>query len=132
MLFATRDRVFSALIVGLVAAGCAADLFLSTSNLEIGPNPAQPGETVIASFRLALAPTQSHTIIIFIDDVEHSRVTTSEPPAVPMVLEIGEAGDLIDSYGEGVHSAYVEVRLTDRNRTSRTRSVTFELQAATP
>lgn len=121
-----------ALGIILAGSGCGQDIILSTSNLEIGPDPAQPGDVVVASFILTLVPTQSHTIIVFIDDTEHLSVTSSEPPAAPTLLEIGDAADLIDTYGTGVHSAYVEVRLNERNETSRTQADSFELQDAAP
>lgn len=120
--------------LGIIVAGsgCGRDLFLSTSNLEIGPNPAQPGDMVVASFVLTLVPTQPHTITVYIDDTEHLRVTSNEAPPVPLLVQLGEAADLIAAYGTGVHAAYIEVHVSEENQTTRTQSASFELQDAAP
>ncbi|MGH7449202.1 MAG: hypothetical protein ACRELT_16635, partial [Longimicrobiales bacterium] len=91
-------------------------------------SPAVPGDAVTATFLLSLIPTQRHTIIVIIDDTEHMRVTSSEPPAIPVVLEIGDAADLIEVYGTGEHDAHILVHANDES--ARTRSARFRLDAA--
>ena len=119
-----------ALMVAVTTA--CSDFQLSASNLEIGPNPAVPGETVVAAFNLVLSPTQPYTIIVTIDNQEHSRVTHNDQPLFVQTLELGDAADLIATYGVGVHSARVEVVAEDDNESSRTQSKAFELRQAAP
>lgn len=111
---------------------CFSDLRLSASNLEIGPSPAVPGDVVVASVLLIVAPLQRHTIILTIDDVEHFRVTSSEAPAIPFVITLGDAADLIATYGTGMHSARVEVRAEEANEAARTQTASFELNEVAP
>ena len=125
---AVRSGVFVAL---LALTGCE-DLRLSASNLEIAPNPAVPGDVVVASFLLVLAPTQRHTVVVIIDNTEHVRVTSIEPPPQPYVITLGDAADLIAAYGAGTHSARIEVRAEEANEAARTQSAGFELKQVTP
>lgn len=126
---AIRD---GALAATLVLTACLGGFTLSASNLEIAPNPAAPGEIVVASFFVVLAPVQRHTVVVMIDNREHRRVTSSDDPPRPYVITLGDAADLISTYGSGTHAAHVEVRAEDANETARTRSVTFELRDAVP
>lgn len=112
----------------IVAGGCGSDLLLSASNLDIGPNPARPGDAVIASVVVTLVPTQRHTIRLTIDGAEHLSVTNDEAPGVLTILELGDAADLLTAYGEGEHTAQVEVQVHDGGQTARTQFVSFELQ----
>lgn len=116
----------------LSAAGCDSDFVLSASNLQIGPNPARPGDQVVASFIVTLVPTQPHTILVMIDGAEHLRVSSDEAPAVPTLLDLGDAGDLIETYGSGEHAAHVEVHLTERGEVARSQSAIFELRNEGP
>lgn len=116
----------------LAMTACLGDFHLSASNLEIAPNPAVPGDVVIAAFVLNLAPLQTYTIIVTIDDTEHVRVTSREPPARPYVITLGDAADLIATYGAGTHSARVEVRVEEEGETARTQSAGFELREVVP
>lgn len=127
-----KSHIAGALGILLAGAGCGGDLVLSTSNLEIFPNPARPGDMVVASFILTLIPTQRHTIVVYVDDTEYLRVTSADPPDAPMLLDIGDAADLIAAYGTGSHSAYVQVLLDDRDEAARTQSAGFELQETAP
>lgn len=113
----------------VVTFGCG-DFHMSTSDLDIGPNPAVPGNMVVASFLLSLIPVQNHTIIVIIDDTEHMRVTSSEPPPIPVVLQLGDAGDLITQYGAGEHDVYIMVHAGDES--SRTQSVPLQLNPSAP
>lgn len=122
----------AALTAFLVTIACFGDFHLSATSLQIGPNPAVPGDEVVASVLIALVPTQRHTIILRIDDTEHLRVTSNEAPAIPYVIELGDAAGLISKYGVGTHSAYVEVRAEEKNETARTQAVGFELREAVP
>ncbi|MGH7637098.1 MAG: hypothetical protein ACREOK_05555 [Gemmatimonadaceae bacterium] len=113
-------------------AACFSDLRLSASNLEIGPNPAVPGDVVVATMFVIVQPLQRHTITLTIDDVEHLRVTSTETPAIPYVITLGDAADLIAEYGPGAHSARVEVRAEEANEAARTQTAGFELREAAP
>ena len=108
------------------------DFQLSAFNLEIGPSPAVPGEMVVAAFNLVLSPRQPYTVIVTIDGEEHSRVTHNDQPPFVQTVELGDAGDLIVAYGEGVHTARVEVVAEEKNESSRTQSKSFEVRQATP
>lgn len=118
----------------MVAVGTAcSDFQLSAFGLDIGPNPAVPGDMVVAAFNLVLTPAQPYTVIVTIDDEEHSRVTHTEQPPFVQVIELGDAADLIATYGEGIHTIRVEVVANEENERSRTQSRSFELrQAAAP
>ncbi len=117
--------------IALASTACG-DFHLSTSSLQIGPIPARPGDTVVASFILTMVPAQKHTIIVLIDDTEHLRVTKNEPPARPVVVELGDAADLITRYGSGPHVAQIEVRADEDNQATRTAPAGFELVGTTP
>jgi hypothetical protein len=112
----------------VVASGCGSDVLLSASNLDIGPNPARPGDAVIASVLVTLVPTQRHTIRLTIDGAEHLSLTSDEAPSIPTILELGDAADLLTAYGEGEHAVRVEVQLHDGGQTARTQFVSLELQ----
>lgn len=116
----------------VVSAGCSDDFLLSTSNLEIGPDPAFPGDMVVASVLVSVIPTQRHTIFLIVDGEEHLRVSSAEQPAIPVILQLGDAADLIQRYGTGVRVAHVEVRLDDSGRSARSQSAGFELQESEP
>jgi len=108
--------------------GCGGDFHLSTSNLDIGPNPAVPGEMVVASFLMSLIPTENHTIVVIIDDEEHLRLESNEPPPIPVVIQLGDAADLIATYGLGDHDVYIQVHA--RDEAARTQSVVLQLSVA--
>ena len=120
-----------ALTATLAMTACLGDFHLSASNLDIGPNPAVPGDVVVATFLVILAPIQRHTVIVMIDDQEHLRVTSNQVPR-PYVLTLGAATDLIATYGAGTHSARVEVRAEEEGESARTQSAAFELRDAAP
>jgi len=119
------------ILAAILAATACNEFHLSTSNLEIGPTPAIPGDMVVASFRLRLLPIQSHTIIVFIDTEEHLRVTSSQAPAFPVVLELGDAADLIARYGTGDHAVFIEVHANEANESTRTQSAIISLSEGT-
>jgi hypothetical protein len=116
----------------LAVTACLGGLTLSASGLQIAPNPASPGDVVVASFHLVLVPLQPHTVVVTIDNREHHRVTSSETPGQPFVITLGDAADLIAEYGAGSHVARVEVRAEEAGETARTQSVGFELEAVVP
>jgi hypothetical protein len=119
-----------ALCASLGTAGCR-DFHLSTTGIDIGPTPAHPGDTVVLSFVLNLVPTQRHTMKVFVDDTEHLSITSSELPAVPVIIELGDAADLITAYGTGQHVVYVRVEAHESGGATETRSAVLEL-AETP
>jgi hypothetical protein len=127
----SRQRVIVrafALTVGIAlgVAGCE-EFHLSTAALQIVPDPARPGDPVMAMFVLRLIPMQRHTMIVAIDGAEHLRVTRDDLTEIPVVIELGDAADLIATYGPGDHTARVEVRVPAANESSHTGTVTFTL-----
>jgi hypothetical protein len=128
-----RNTMRAAMLVAALAmSACFGDLQLSASEPQIGPNPAVPGDVVVVSFFLQLAPMQRHTVRVMIDDAEHLSVTSSEQPAAPMLIPLGDAAELIAEYGVGAHSLHIVVHAEDADRRVRTQSVPFELRQAAP
>jgi len=119
-----------AIALVLAAAACTSDLLLAARELEIGPSPAQPGDTVTFVFQLTVIPAQSYTVIVLIDGTEHLRVTRVEAVNGPFESKLGDAADLIARYGVGTHTGDIEVRLNERSRIARTASREFVLEAA--
>lgn len=128
---ALRGVALAALLV-LAACSDLGGFRLRASDLEIGPNPAVPGDQMVASLIVLLAPVQRHTVILTINDTEHSRVTSNDAPAIPYVISLGDAAGLIATYGTGTHFARVEVHADEANESASTRSVAFELRDAAP
>lgn len=126
-----RGGVLAA-VVAMLACSDLGGFRLRASDLSIGPNPAVPGDQMVASFIVLLAPVQPHTIILTINGIEHTRVSSSEAPPLPYVLQLGDAADLISVYGTGTHSARIEVHAEESNESASTRSVGFELRDAAP
>jgi hypothetical protein len=122
----------AALVALFALTACIDDFHLSARNLEIGPNPAGPGDAVVASVNVAVIPIQRHTIIVSIDNQEHVRLTSNELPVGPYLIQLGDAADLIAEYGTGTHSAHVEVIAEQKNESARTPPVTFALQQSVP
>lgn len=119
------------LAAAFVASACGPDLLLGARELQISPNPAQPGDAVSFVFILSVVPEQDYTIVAFIDGTEHVTVAGFEAIDAPFVVVVGAADDLITEYGLGTHTAYIEVRLK-QGRTARTADVGFELREAPP
>lgn len=120
-----------AALAALLALACS-EFHLSASQLQVGPNPAVPGDVVVASFFLSLIPMQRHTVRVMVDGKQHLSLTSTEPPAIPFLITLGNAADLIATYGAGSHSVHVEVRAEDADRTARTQAVGIELRQSTP
>lgn len=130
---ALRIRNAAAIMISafvLPALTACSDFHMAASSLDIGPNPAVPGDMVVASFLLSLVPTTNHTIVFIIDDTEHLRIESNAAPSIPVIIEVGSAADLIDMYGAGDHEAYVRVFANDDS--ARTESVVFRLNLAAP
>ena len=121
-----------ALAAMLALTACFDDFHLSATSLQIAPIPAVPGDVVVASVDIVLIPMQRHTIIVMIDDTEHMRLTSNEAPRRPYLITLGDAADLIATYGAGAHVALVEVRAEEKGETARTQAVGFELQQPVP
>ncbi|HSK21370.1 MAG TPA: hypothetical protein VK912_19595 [Longimicrobiales bacterium] len=115
----------------LAVAGCN-NFHISTSDMVISPNPAVPGDAVVATFVLNLVPQQSHTMIVVIDDMEHLRLTSSDDTRAPVTIQLGDAADLIAQYGAGEHAAYVRVIANASDEATRTQTVGFELREDVP
>ena len=118
------------LALATTACGLLEGFHISASNLQIGPNPAVPGDEVVATFFYDVAPLMRHTIIFSINDQEHLRFDSTELPSRPYVLSLGDAADLITEYGTGTHSARIEIRVDEKNESAKTQSFSFELRAA--
>lgn len=116
----------------LAITACLDDFHLSARNLEIAPIPAVPGDAVVASVIVSVIPMQRHTIVVIIDNKEHLRLTGTEAPPRPLLIQLGDAADLITEYGTGMHSAQVEIIAEVKNESARTPPVTFELQQPVP
>lgn len=117
------------LLAALAAVGCSDDLHLSVVQLDVGPDPAEPGDLVQASVEVNILPAQGHAIFLFIDGEEHLRESHSGAPPVPVIFQLGDAADLIETYGTGEKEVYVEVRLDESGKLARSRSDTFVLEA---
>jgi hypothetical protein len=121
--------VAAALWTMLGLTGCR-EFHLTTSNPDIGPTPAFPGDDVVVTFFLSLIPTQTHTITVFIDNAEHLSVTNNGAPTIPVVVELGDAAGLIATYGEGVHVVHIAVEARESGGSTRTASVGLDLRAS--
>lgn len=117
-----------AAVLAITACSELGSFHLSASDLDIGPDPARPGDQVVASFFVVLSPIQRHTIVLTIDTTEHLRVTSNEVPPRPYVIALGDAAGLIAAYGTGTHFARIEVHAEEANESARTQSVSFELR----
>lgn len=114
-------------VLALAGAGCDNAVAVSASGLEVIPNPAHAGDSVSFVFALVVVPRQAFTVTIRIDGVEHSRESRNEEINDLVIKPLGDAADLISTYGLGTHLGSVEVRLADGGR-SATSTRTFELQ----
>lgn len=116
----------------LLALTACNNFHISTSDMVISPNPAVPGNAVVATFVLNLVPQQSHTMIVVIDDTEHLRLTSTDDTRAPITIQLGDAADLIARYGVGEHAAYVRVIANASDEATRTQAVGFELREDVP
>ena len=114
----------------MTACGLLEGFHLSASNLQVGPNPAVPGDKLMASVFVDITPLERHTIILTINDIEHLRLTSNQEPTTPVVMVLGDATDLIAEYGTGTHFARVEVIADEKGRSAKTQSQSFELRSA--
>lgn len=121
---ATRLSALAGGLTLMLAAACG-DFHMSASELMITPNPAVPGDVVSATFVLSLIPAQNHTIIVVIDGAEHVRVNATGAPSIPETVLLGDATNLIATYGAGDHQAHVVVHAGDE--VTRTQAITFRL-----
>lgn len=122
---AARLARFVLVLGAAMAVASCDDIHLTTRNLEIAPNPARAGEAVVASLLVEVLPVQRYEVTVFIDGEEHLSFTEDEVPTPPLLIELGNATALIQTYGAGRHTVYVEVRTKDRS--SRTADRAFEL-----
>lgn len=121
-----------ATLLAMTACSELGSFRLRASDLEIGPNPAVPGDQMVATLIVFVAPVQRHTVVLTINGTEHSRVTSSDAPPIPYIITLGDAADMISAYGTGMHTARVEVHAEEANESASTRSVSFELRDAAP
>jgi hypothetical protein len=56
------------------------------------------------------------------------RVTDSAAPTIPVILELGDAADIIADHGVGEHVLQVEVQAHDSGGSTRTRAVVLDLR----
>lgn len=126
----TRAKFAVLSLAVAAAAGCNDDLHLSVVQLDVGPDPARPGDRVQASVEVNILPAQRHGIYLFIDGQEHLRLSNDGAPPFPVILQLGEAEDLIETYGVGEKEVYVEVRLQSSDEIARSQTATFVLEAS--
>lgn len=124
------QRILTVVALGAVlgTTGCREAVTLTATNFDVQPNPAFPGDQVEVRFVLTLVPLQSHTMIVFIGDAEHMRVTREQRPSIPVRLDLGDAADLIDEYGVGNHPVSVEIHANHADRAIETQSEVLELR----
>jgi hypothetical protein len=106
---------------------CSGDFHMSASNLIVEPNPAHEGDVLTATFLLTILPAQQHTMVVIINGTEWTRVVEHGPPAVPTVIQVGAASDLLERYGPGDHQMYVTIDAHSNDGRSRTEMVEFTL-----
>jgi hypothetical protein len=116
----------------IVSLACSSDLLLVASDLEVFPNPAQPGDSVKFVFRLTLVPKHRYVAKVLINNTEHLRLERSEAINGPVEINLGDAADLIARYGEGTHRGVVEVELTEKSVIARSGEREFLLRSGSP
>ena len=115
----------------VLAVSACGEFHLSVRNLQISPDTAMPGDSVIFLFDLTVAPAQQFTLTVLIDGATHASEEHSELVDAPLTITVGEAGNLITQYGTGQHEGAIEVRLRDGERTATARR-TFVLAETPP
>lgn len=116
----------------LLSPSCSSDLLLVAGDLEIFPNPAEPGDSVKFVFQLTLVPKHRYLAKVLINETEHLRVERFEAINGPVEINVGDAADLIARYGEGLHRGVVEVEVTDKSQIVRSGARDFVLQRESP
>lgn len=116
----------------LYSTGCKSDLLLSAGDLDVFPNPAQPGDSVKFVFQLTLVPKHRYVAKVLINDAEHLRLERFEAINGPVEINLGDAAGLIARYGEGVHRGLVEVEVTEKSQIVRSAAKDFVLQRRSP
>ncbi len=101
-------------------------------DLEVFPNPAQPGDSVKFVFQLTLVPKHRYVAKVLINDTEHLRLERFEAINGPMEINLGDAADLIARYGEGTHRGSVEVEVTEKSLIARSGEKDFLLRNRSP
>jgi hypothetical protein len=112
------------------AAGCFAgpDLVADVGLLEIGPDSATAGDTVTFTFVYSVAPEQWYVLAAMVDDTEVTSDRLNVWFRGQHRFELGDAADLIDQFGVGIHAGRVELRLEESGRVFSTSPVGFVLQ----
>ncbi len=119
---------------GLMAPGLSGctELLFSARDLEVVPNPAEPGQQVSFVFAMTLVPSHPFTATAFIDGQPHLSESGEGVVESLIEMQIGDAADLIAQYGTGQHTARVLVQLDDDSQSAGTQEIVFELQEASP
>lgn len=127
------SRAATVLLGGaLLGCGLTSDVTIEAFNLQVVPSPAQEGDLVSFNLTLTVIANGDVTLTASIDDQVHA--TTAAPRLFSGVYtwEIGDAGDLIDEYGLGDHTARIRVHDPASDRTATSELVTFTLVEAVP
>ncbi len=135
-----RFRAASLVTIGLLATlggllffpGCSSDLLLVAGDLEIFPNPAEPGDSVKFVMQLTLVPKHRYVAKVLINETEHLRLERFEAINGPVEINVGDAADLIARYGEGIHRGSVEVEVTEKSQIVRSGARDFWLRKGAP
>jgi len=116
------------LVLGPGALGCSSDLLVSVSNLAVEPAQASAGDQVKLTFQLTVIPERTFTITVFIDGAEHGSETQTGTASGLAEFALGDAADLIASYGLGVHQVRIRLDIPQDSRTLETATTSFSLQ----
>ena len=118
--------------VGVAATACnlGNDLTLEVYELQVVPSPAQAGDEVSLTFELIAISSGSITLLVLIDNDEYTSQTIPGAFAGPFEWILGDAAELIDRYGAGIHSAAISVVDIGTGTSVSTNPVSFELVAA--
>ena len=116
----------------LLGCGLTSDVTLEVFNLSVVSSPGQEGDLVSLNFTLTVLTSGSVGITAMIDDEAYSTHTAPRLFSDVFTWEIGDAGDLIERFGLGDHTARVQVHDPASDRTAISELVTFSLIAAAP
>ncbi len=128
------NRLWAAATIGTVLGlpGCSDSLTFRIAGLEVVPSSAQAGDQVAFEFILTVIPSRTVDLTAFIDGETYKTQTITGAFDGPFEWTHGDAADLVDQYGTGLHTAQVRAVDRESNRSVQTNPVTFELTAAAP
>ena len=116
----------------MLGCGLTSDVTLEAFNLQVVPSPAQEGDLVFFNFTLTVVANGDATLTASIDDQVHATQAAPRLFSGVYTWEIGDAADLIATYGLGDHTVRISVRDPASDRTATSELVTFTLIEAVP